>query len=258
MSGDRFDRTVELPADAAPAARDAAPGARDAASPASPLRVLLVDDHALLVEGLALALRREGLRVTAVTTPCRRAVLEHVVEVAPHVVLLDLALGDDAASGRHLIDPIRASSGAEVLILSGLSDRVALGECLEAGAAAVLRKSAHVDEIAAAVRRAAAGEPAMREHERLEYLVELRRHREQRRDELAPFEALTAREQEILAELMRGKSAQEIAEDSYVGVGTVRSQIKSLRIKLGVPSQLAAVGAAHGARWRPRRRAGAR
>lgn len=232
--------------------------ARATESAAAKPRVLLVDDHALLVEGLALALRREGLEVTTVTELERAEVLERVVEVAPQVVLLDLMLGEDsesgAASGRDLIGPISESSGAEVLMLTGVTDRVALAECLEAGAAGLLRKSAHVDEIVAAVTRLAAGEPAMREHERLGYLVELRLHREQRREELAPFDALTTREQEILAGLIEGKSPQEIAEESYVGVGTVRSQIKSLRIKLGAPSQLAAVGAAHKVGWRLRER----
>jgi DNA-binding NarL/FixJ family response regulator len=63
------------------------------------------------------------------------------------------------------------------------------------------------------------------------------------------FAILTEREQFVLAELIEGHCAEEIARDSFVSISTVRSQIKSILHKLGVSSQLAAVALARRARW---------
>jgi DNA-binding NarL/FixJ family response regulator len=66
---------------------------------------------------------------------------------------------------------------------------------------------------------------------------------------LERFGALTEREQFVLAELIEGHCAEEIAKASFVSISTVRSQIKSILHKLGVSSQLAAVALARRARW---------
>jgi DNA-binding NarL/FixJ family response regulator len=66
---------------------------------------------------------------------------------------------------------------------------------------------------------------------------------------LERFAVLTEREQFVLAELIEGHCAEEIARDSVVSISTVRSQIKSILHKLGVSSQLAAVALARRARW---------
>ena len=75
-------------------------------------------------------------------------------------------------------------------------------------------------------------------------MSELRAHRSQEGERLAPFSRLTVRECEVLQDLIEGKNAERIANDSFVSVATVRSHIKSLLAKLGVNSQLAAVAAA--------------
>jgi DNA-binding NarL/FixJ family response regulator len=79
----------------------------------------------------------------------------------------------------------------------------------------------------------------------------LRLHRAERDHELRAFRELTAREGEVLGELMRGKSADTIAEESVVSVATIRTQIRSILSKLSVNSQLAAVARAQQARWDP-------
>jgi DNA-binding NarL/FixJ family response regulator len=62
---------------------------------------------------------------------------------------------------------------------------------------------------------------------------------------------LTTREREVLAHLMNGQPVRDIARESFVSEATVRTQVKSILAKLDVSSQLAAVGAAHRASWRP-------
>jgi DNA-binding NarL/FixJ family response regulator len=66
---------------------------------------------------------------------------------------------------------------------------------------------------------------------------------------LEPFAVLTEREQFVLAELIEGHCAEEIASDAVVSISTVRSHIKSILQKLGVSSQLAAVALARRAGW---------
>jgi len=80
-------------------------------------------------------------------------------------------------------------------------------------------------------------------------MSELRAHRAQEGERLAPFSRLTVRECEVLQDLIEGKNADRIATESFVSVATVRSHIKSLLAKLGVNSQLAAVAAAQRAGW---------
>jgi DNA-binding NarL/FixJ family response regulator len=72
-----------------------------------------------------------------------------------------------------------------------------------------------------------------------------------RRRDLRPFADLTEREQAVLAGLVEGHCAEEIAKAGFVSISTVRSQIKAILHKLGVNSQLAAVAMARRAEWSP-------
>lgn len=63
------------------------------------------------------------------------------------------------------------------------------------------------------------------------------------------FERLSRRERQVLSSLMRGQSVREISRDAYVSVPTVRSQIRSILVKLGVSSQLGAVVLAYRSGW---------
>lgn len=70
------------------------------------------------------------------------------------------------------------------------------------------------------------------------------------------FDRLSARERQVLSALMRGETAGEISRQSFVSLTTVRSQIRSILIKLGVSSQLAAVALAYRSGWSGERAAG--
>jgi DNA-binding NarL/FixJ family response regulator len=121
--------------------------------------------------------------------------------------------------------------------------------CVEAGAAGVASKAEPFDRLLDAARRAARGEPAIGRLQREELLGELRRSRAERADRLAPFERLTPKEASVLRALAQGRSAEAIARSSYVSLPTVRTQIRGILVKLGVSSQLAAVGMAIERRW---------
>src|SRR5581483_11733725 len=102
-------------------------------------------------------------------------------------------------------------------------------------------KTESFDAVLDKVQRALNGSPVNPVADREELLGELRRHREADRERLAPFASLSPREREVMGMILDGKSAETIAEESFVSVTTVRSQIRAILQKLGVNSQLAAV-----------------
>lgn len=213
---------------------------------------MLVEDHAVLSQGLAMVLRQEGFDVDTVDTNRLTGprILTRLAEVAPDLVVFDLDLGD-AGDARALI-PNAVESGATVVVLTGEDDPGVLGECLEAGACAVLGKSAPLEDVVAAVRKVAAGEAGMPAGRQEELRAAARRRRSGDRQRLSPFENLTPREEEVFAALLAGRSAREVAEASFVSLATVRSQINSILRKLGVNTQIQAVALGREAAWRPR------
>jgi len=210
--------------------------------------VLVVDDHALLAQSLAWSLRGQGFDVTVVPPTGTEEVLAAARAADPAVVLLDLELGEPVGSGLPLVAPLRAG-GALVVVVTGVTDRVRLAECLEAGAAGLLDKSTSFDHLVESVREVAELGTLLSPSRRHDLLAELRRQRANRTRRMEPFRRLTPREQEVLKALLQGQQAEAIATTSYVSLATVRSQIRSVLTKLNVNSQLAAVAMARREGW---------
>jgi DNA-binding NarL/FixJ family response regulator len=213
-------------------------------------RILIVEDHALLAESLALALRLREFTEVEICDPNElhlESVLACVEQVKPEVVLLDVFLGDFGMS-IPMIAPI-CESGARVLVLTASQDRVVLARCLEAGASGVFDKAQAFDVLLTWVADAALGRTTMRAAARDELLAELDDHRRGTGALRAAFERLTDREAEVLTAVIGGANAEEIAKSQHVAVSTVRSHIRSILDKLGVNSQLAAVALARRAGW---------
>jgi len=233
---------TELPRPAAPAA-PAAIGDRA-------VDVLLVDDHKIVGDSFATLLGLHGIHAVAIDTdvaPGTDRLVTEIVRMAPRLVLLDLELGA-AGDGRAAIRPLRAA-GVVVLVLSGTTDRWAAAECLEAGAAAFLDKARPFAVVLDVVQRVLAGETVTGATDRAQHIVDLAAHRRDRDGRRAVFEALTARERAVLTGIVAGCPAAEIARQSYVSLATVRTQIRSILLKLGVSSQIAAVALAREAGW---------
>ena len=211
-------------------------------------RILIVEDHELLAQSVTYALRAEGMDVERVDEISPEHVLAAAQRFEPTVVLLDLHLDSGGETGLDLIEPLR-DRGAFVVMVTGETDRIQLAECIEAGAIGVVSKFDPFDHLVASVREAAELGTLMSTAQQQDLLAELRRQRAEDERRQAPFLRLTVREQQVLAGLMDGKSAETIATESYVTMATVRSQIRALLMKLGVNSQLAAVSAARKAGW---------
>lgn len=212
--------------------------------------VLIVEDHELLAQSLVYALRAEGVPTETLQPQSVDQILKVAEDLRPGVVLLDLELGGEIGDSIPLIGPLE-ELGAQVMMVTGVTDRVRLAECLEAGATGLINKSTPFDQLVEAVREVAELGSLIPADQRHELLGELRRQRAADRERLEPFERLTSREQQVLAGLMEGKSAEKIAEDSFVSLATVRSQIRAVLLKLDVNSQLGAVALARKNSWIP-------
>ena len=211
-------------------------------------RVLIVEDHGLVAVGLKLALSARGWDVETTDGPTAEAVIDLAQRFQPQCVLLDIGLGEGVGNGIDLIEPLRAT-GAEVVMLTAETRRSVLAACLEKGAAGWIGKDAFLDEVVSSMNDVLAGIPLIGCATREAMIDELRIERAGQRRALSPFERLTARERDVLAALVDGMSAEEIADAQYVALTTVRSQIRAVLQKLGVRSQLAAVASANRVGW---------
>lgn len=211
-------------------------------------RAVLVDDHRLLAQTMALALGLEGIDCSVAELHDRASLVRDVVEGAPALVLLDLDLGGDIGDGSELVAPF-IEAGCRVLVVSGSDDVEQVARAIEAGASGVVRKDAPFDGLLEAALAVARGERVLPHAERQALLDEARRLRADRDQDLAPFERLSSREAEVLRALATGQAVGAIAEAWFVSEATVRSHVRAILTKLDVSSQLEAVAAAHRHQW---------
>jgi two-component system nitrate/nitrite response regulator NarL len=212
---------------------------------------MIIEDHVLFAESLDLALSRAGYEVRQVevpSSPGRSAnLLAHVARSRPGIVLLDLDLGR-FGDGARLI-PSLVQSGAAVVVVTADLDRARWGQCLAQGARTTLSKTENLNMILAVLRRIDRGLPVLGLDEREQLLAAWHERRVQRQQIRGRLDQLTVREAEVLGNLMLGRTVREIAARAFVSEATVRTQVKSVLAKLGVSSQLAAVGLAHEVEW---------
>ncbi len=201
-------------------------------------RVLLVDDHASFREMLALVFDREPEFEVVAQAGSLAEARRMLDGVDLTVVDLDLPDGD----GTELISELRAvNPQATVLVLTASAEREVHARAVEAGAAGVVHKSVHLEDVISAARRLARGEAILS----MDEVIELLRlaGRQQKRDYEAQrtTEQLTPRERDVLRALADGLSDKEIAERLHIGTGTVRNHFMNIFNKLGVHSRLQAL-----------------
>lgn len=203
---------------------------------------MLVDDHVSFRQPLAFMLGWEpdiSIVAQAGTLAEARDLLldtDQPVDVA----IVDLDLPDGLGLG--LMDVLRdLHPHAVVLILSAHSDEGRRARAIDAGAASVMHKSSPVEEILDAIRRLWQGDHLLSQREVLEALRLVRRERERDQETRLKIEKLTPKEREVLQALAEGLSDKGIAERLYVGVGTIRTHVRSILAKLEVQSRLQAL-----------------
>lgn len=201
---------------------------------AAPARVLVVDDHPVVRDGLRVVLAKcpgidlvgEGSDGLSAIELCRK--------LRPDVVLLDLSM--PGMNGLEAISHIRMVSPAtRVLVLTMQEDREYLREARRSGACGYLVKDAGPADLVKAIGAVHAGDPFFTSGTSQALVLELRR---EARDEVAetPRPALSPRERQVLSMLAAGKGSREIASELGVGLRTVESHRLRLRQKLGIRS----------------------
>jgi DNA-binding NarL/FixJ family response regulator len=199
-----------------------------------PIRLLLADDHPVVRAGLRAVLEGESdFEVGAEASTAERAT-ELAAELVVDVVLMDLQFGS-GMGGSAATAVISARPGApRVLILTTYDTDVDILAAIEAGATGYLLKDAPPDELADAVRTAAAGRSALAPEIAQRLMDRVRR----------PAETLSSREIEVLQLVAEGLSNQQTSERLFLSQATVKSHLVHIFAKLGVDSRTAAVAAA--------------
>ena len=208
----------------------------------SGIRVLLVEDHPVVIEGLQLALERHGFEVVGAAVSAadgRRLAQEHLPEVA----LLDFNL-PDAGGGELALWVREVSPQTAVIFLTGDESDDALLAALDAGARGFLFKTQPPAQIADAIRQAASGRSVMPPGRVSEVLARRRERLEAEERARQERERLTARELEILQMLAQGMGTKEIASKLYLSVATVRWYVQQMIEKLESHSKIEALARA--------------
>jgi DNA-binding NarL/FixJ family response regulator len=214
-----------------------------------PIRVLVVDDHAVVREGLRTFLElQDGIEVVGEAADGEQAVTQ-ATELEPDVILMDLLM-----PGLDGIGAMRAlrerSSPSRVIVLTSFLDDERLMPALRAGAAGYLLKDVEPAELARAVRSACADEALIDPTVAARLLQTL--SSEQPGAARDGIEQLTRREREVLELIALGHSNKRIALELGVAEKTVKTHVGHLLAKLGVSdrTQAALFAVAHGLRPR--------
>jgi two-component system, NarL family, response regulator LiaR len=195
---------------------------------AEPIRVLLVDDHAVVREGLRAFLElQEGIEVAGEAEDGREALAE-AARLRPDVILMDLVMPelDGIGAMRTLREQLPT---ARVIVLTSFLDEDKLLPALRSGAAGYLLKNAPPQELARAVRAAHAGEAL------IDPVVAARLVESLAGDgEPEPLDRLTPREREVLVLIGRGFPNKQIARELELSEKTVKTHVGHVLAKLGV------------------------
>lgn len=207
------------------------------------IRILMVDDQSLLRRGLSGLLNRTPDMVVVGEGENGEQALDLAAELDPDVILMDVRMPvmDGVAATRELV---KRGDRAGVIILTTFDDDEYIFEGLAAGARGYLLKDAEYEDLTQAIRTVARGESLLQPQITTRLLKEFSRlsgmsHSRPKAQPLA--EPLTDRELEVLKLMASGASNQDIAEQLYIGLGTVKHHVRAIFGKLGARDRVHAV-----------------
>ena len=187
------------------------------------IRVVLVDDHAVVRQGLRFLLEQQSdIEVVGEGKDGAQGV-DIVTSLLPDVVLLDLLMPkmDGITAVREMK---RTTPSTQIIILTSFYEDDQVFGAIKAGAISYLLKDASPEELVEAVRAAARGEGVLHPMVAARVLREMQQR--------SPLDWLTARELEVLTLIARGRSNAEIAAELVIGEGTVKTHVSNILTKL--------------------------
>lgn len=201
---------------------------------ATRIRVLLVDDHAVVRAGLRALLESQNDFTIVGEASDPASALDGARKTKPDVVLMDLNLGQGTSGADATVQLMELPEPPHVLVLTTYDTEADIMAALGAGAAGYLLKDAPPDEVFRAVRSTARGDTVLAPAVAATIL----------RRTGSSQHSLSAREIEIVGLLAHGMSNREIAERLMVSVATVKAHLGHIYTKLGVDTRAGAVAKA--------------
>jgi two-component system, NarL family, response regulator DevR len=201
-------------------------------SPASPpLRVMLVDDHEIVRDGIRTMLEAQDDIVVASEAGSVRDAVDEAARTRPDVVVMDVRLTD--GSGIEATREIRAARPAtKVLMLTSFADDEALFASIMAGASGYVLKQVKSNDLLHAIRAVGAGDSLLDPSMTTAVLDRLRRGKQLMGDE--KLARLSPQEERILQQIADGKTNKEIGDDLSLAEKTVKNYVSSILSKLEV------------------------
>lgn len=203
-------------------------------------RILIVDDHLVVREGLKLLIETSDKYVIVGEAENGRMAIDLVEKLKPDVILMDLYM--PVMSGLEAIKEIRRTNPEiPIVILTTYNEDQLMMEGIEAGAKGYLLKDTGVDTLFESIDSAIRGETLLQPEitERIQnYKTKLRKEQSKAKIMLTP------REMTILQAVAHGSTSKEIAYDIGIAERTVKSKLTSIYNKLGVDSRTEAVAVA--------------
>jgi len=202
----------------------------------NPIRVIIVDDHAVVRSGLsAFLLAFDDLEQVGEAASGEQAV-DLCAQVQPDVVLMDMLM--PGMGGVEATRAIREQHpNTQVVVLSSFGEKEKVQAALKAGAIGYLLKDASAEDLVAAIKGAAAGQPSLAP-EAARALIQATT------EPPALGHDLTERELEVLALMVQGLNNPDIAERLMVSQSTIKFHVSSILSKLGVAGRTEAVALA--------------
>jgi two-component system, NarL family, response regulator LiaR len=198
-----------------------------------PIRVMLVDDHAMVRRGLAAFLKVFDDLQLAGEAESGEAAVQLCAEAQPDVILMDMVMPEmDGAAATQAIR--QQSPQVQVIALTSYKEGDLVKNALKAGAIGYLLKDVSADELAGAIRAAHSGRATL-SPQAAQALVETARQTP------LPGLDLTEREREVLALIVEGLNNTQIAGKLVVSPSTIKSHVSNILSKLGVASRTEAV-----------------
>lgn len=199
------------------------------------IKVVFVDDHEMVRIGVSSYLSAQPDIEVIGEADNGKAGVEMALDLRPDIILMDLVMKemDGIEATRRIIE---AWPEAKIIIVTSFLDDEKVYPALEAGATSYMLKTSKASEIANAVRATYAGQPVLEPEVTGKMMMKMRQ-----KNTMLPHEELTEREMEVLKLISEGKTNQEIADELFIALKTVKTHVSNILSKLQVQDRTQAV-----------------